>query len=615
MAIFDIFKPVTGGGRVDYLMKAPQPVGERPPGWFDIVNNSGILKAQQSDYQQAVGGPPINAPKSIFWDPYSVSNQLGWRERPTALSFALIESMVWRMPIVQAVIQNRLNQVLAFTRPQKSPFDPGFKIRLRDVEATPTKADKKYIRGLESTIMRSATRDVDPRLKDTFPSLMKKLARDSLMFDQACLEIVEDRRGLPSEWFHVDARAIRLANTGSVSPLDDLEKDYAVMLWNNSIIETYNRRELAIMVRNPRTEMSGYGYGMPEMEMLVNTITSLLWAWQYNQNAFSQGSLQKGLLNITGAMNENQLQAFRHQWFQMAAGVENSWRMPILNAEDIKWVPMQNSNRDMEFSAWMDFLIKVTCAIFGMDPIEVNFKYGTGGGKSMFEGATKSKIVESKDKGLRPLLNSLGDFITQNILWPIDKDFVFEFVGLETMTPKELADLTTQRVRTIFTINELRAERDLAPLKDGRGDIILDANYMNWNRQVQTKLDQEALEKEQEAGLKAKLGALAAVPGLNLTDDEAAAIAETMHGLAQNPDGASTLPVGSVQQPKNLTKPQREGFPGKKPTPKAGPPASLKTDTDGTAGIPKPSTHPTPSARVEKSLDSSGNSVILSIEL
>jgi hypothetical protein len=152
----------------------------------------------------------------------------------------------------------------------------------------------------------------------------------------------------------------------------------------------------------------------------------------------------------------------------MISGVENAWRSPVLNSDgDVQWVSMHTSNRDMEFSMWMDFLIKLISGVFQIDPMELGFKYGNSGqDKAMFETGNMAKLTASRDKGLRPLLEFVAEAITDYIIKPIDKDFVFEFIGLERHSKDDLAKLNQQRVKTTHTPNELRAEQDLEPLGD-----------------------------------------------------------------------------------------------------------------------------------------------------
>jgi hypothetical protein len=161
---------------------------------------------------------------------------------------------------------------------------------------------------------------------------------------------------------------------------------------------------------------------------------------------------------------------------------------------------MQSSNRDMEFNAWMDFLIKLTCSVYSMDPIEVNFKYGNSGQKgAMQEQSNREKITESKERGLRPLLGHLSSLINRNIIWPLNENFEFCFVGLDSSTRDEAAKLQTQQVKSYRTVDEIRAEEDLEPMPEGEGAVILDPTWLQARAQ-KAQADQQAQMAQQGYG-------------------------------------------------------------------------------------------------------------------
>jgi hypothetical protein len=67
-------------------------------------------------------------------------------------------------------------------------------------------------------------------------------------------------------------------------------------------------------------------------------------------------------------------------------------------------------------------------------------------------------------------------------------------VGLDAKTQDDIANLNQKRVKTMMTVDELRAEDDLEPLPDGKGEIILDPTWLQF---VQGK---EAAEQGEEPG-------------------------------------------------------------------------------------------------------------------
>jgi len=426
--------------------------------------------------------PASEDPKSLFWDPFAIVEQLGYKERPSSITYGTLKAIVWKTPVIQAIIQTRVNQVAAFSTPQHDRYQLGYRLKLRESDKEPSKQDKIWMNQAESLMMRTGVTE-NPRGRDTFETFLRKITWDSLVYDQMAFEIVPSRDGVPAEWYAVDAATMRLADSASTYLNEDDDKAVRyVQIYDGMIISEYNQDELCFGVRNPRTDIRLYGYGVSELEMLVNCVTSLLWAWEYNQKFFSQGSAAKGVLNFKGAVPEKQLKSFRRHWYQMLAGVENAWRTPITNADELQWINMQNTNRDMEYNAWMDFLIKVACSMYSMDPVEVNFKYGNTGQKGgLTEASNKEKITESKERGLRPLLRFVEGAINRHIIWPMNENFEFTFVGLDAKTQDDVANLNQKRVKTMMTVDELRAEDDLPPLPDGKGEVILDPTWLQFS--------------------------------------------------------------------------------------------------------------------------------------
>lgn len=454
------------------LLKAETEGPEATPGG----SQADSAKSNPVPTEQAQGDP-----KSLFWDPFAIIEQLGYKDRPSVLTYGTLKAMVYRQPVIQAVVNTRVQQVAAFAQPQHDRYQLGFRLKVREQAKEPTKAERDWIMQMESLIQRTGVTK-HPRGRNDFETFLRKVTWDSLVYDQMCFEVVPNRKGTPAEWYAVDAATIRIADSASTFVDEDATKVIRyTQIYDGMVIAEYTQDELCFGVRNPRTDIRLFGYGVSELEMLINVVTSLLWAFEYNQKTFSQGSAAKGIINFKGTVPEKQLQAFRRHWYQLISGIENSWKTPITAADELQWINLQQSNRDMEYNAYMDFLIKVACSMYSMDPLEVNFKYGNSGQKSgLQEASNKEKITESKERGLRPLLRFLERCINQYIIWPINENFEFDFVGLDALTRDEIANLNQKRVKTFLTVDELRAEDDLPPLPDGKGEVILDPTWLQY---------------------------------------------------------------------------------------------------------------------------------------
>ncbi|MCS7242925.1 phage portal protein, partial [Candidatus Caldatribacterium sp.] len=289
-----------------------------------------------------------------------------------------------------------------------------------------------------------------------------------------------------------------------------------VQVVNGRQVAEFTFDELGYGVFYPRTNVEVYGYGFSELEMTMKEITWQLYASSYNGRYFSQGALPKGILNFKGGnLTKEKLDDFRRQWQAQVAGLTGAWKMPIVSAPDIQFIELQKSNADMEFSAWMDYLVNVICAVYCIDPAEINFPSRGGSGDShesaLFDNSYEVKLRQSRDKGLYPLLDFIANFINKHIVAKIDPDFVFVFEGLDRRMGLERLKAQEIEVRTYKTINEIRREEDLEPIPDG--DMLLDSTFVNYRLQMkqleyQLKLQEMKLLSE-TIELKRKLAELA----------------------------------------------------------------------------------------------------------
>lgn len=169
-----------------------------------------------------------------------------------------------------------------------------------------------------------------------------------------------------------------------------------------------------------------------------------------------------------------------HQFMVNGVASHNSWKTPILNSDDIQWVNMHVANREMEYGAWMDWLTKLICAIYGIDPTEINFIFGNSGQKGSLGQSrpNKDEVTESKDKGLVPLAEHVADCVNQHLIWEQAPDLELSFTGLDAKAESKERARRKDEVESWRTVNEIREEQDQESLE--HGDIILNPVYLQY---------------------------------------------------------------------------------------------------------------------------------------
>lgn len=443
-----------------------------------MLHSAGLMKAERPSSQ--LSQVTAEDPRGLLYDPFTALDQMGFRERPSAITFRTLADMARRVPPFTAYLQTRINQMSAFCEPQPDEHSVGFKFVLKDKRTDLS----KRLQGKADELTRWMVACGEPELKikrDKFVGWMRKFVRDSLVYDQGTSEIIPMRGSDRPAYLRVlDASSIRIADTLDEIDYRDESIQY-VQVYDNTVIAEFREDDLLFGVRNPYSDMRWSGYGMPELEMLVTIVTALLWGIDYNAKFFSQGSVAKGLINFKGAVPEKELISFRRQWYSMVTGVQNAWRTPIVNSDDVQWVNMQSSNRDMEFASWIDWLLKVTCAVCQIAPEEIGFQFGNGGqASSMSEGSQGEKLAASKDKGLVPLAKFIAEGLNDKVVSRLDDRFKLEFAGLNAKTADQLIELQTKEVKSVKTVDEIRKERGADPLPDGLGEVILDTTWFQF---------------------------------------------------------------------------------------------------------------------------------------
>lgn len=445
--------------------------------------------------------------KSYQIDPNDFYSAFGYKERRTGMSYGLLRNMA-KTPIINAIIRTRLNQVASFSEPQEDRYSLGFVIEKKplrhedkDSSKKLTRQEMKEIEFLTNFVNNCGINNSFEG--DDFDTFIRKVTRDSLVYDQMCFEIVPDRKGYPMEFMAVDASTIRIAESfdddeykrltqqaqHSASIQGRQIKGYYpnfVQIWQNEIRAEFYPWEMCMGIRNPTTDVRSNGYGISELEELVSTITSLLWGEEYNRRFFKQGSMPKGMFRVSGNVSETRLREFRQFWQSTMQGVWNSWRLPIIQSDQIEYVDLQKTNQEMEFSNWIEFLIKVSCAIYSIDPAEVNFPLSGGANSSaMFEGSNEQRLEHSRDKGLAPILRFLQKRMNKYLVGAFyGGKYRFRFVGIDALTPKDEQEMDVKALNNYETLDEVRVRRGLSALgEDKGGNLIMNPNYMQYMNQ------------------------------------------------------------------------------------------------------------------------------------
>ena len=435
--------------------------------------------------------------QSVFFDPNDISgNGRGFKDSKGVLSFSVLRRM-GDIHIVKSIVSTRVEQIMNFMDFSEDEQKEGFTIRKKKSlfstgDEKLTNEDKKKISKIVDFLEKGGWTDKWDNV-DSLQEFVSKIMSDSLTLDQLAFEMVRNRMWELQKFRAVDASLIRFLDSVDPRQREGFEQyrfkghlPRYCMVWDEMILHNpitkepilYYPWELGFGIRNKTSDVRRNGYGVSELETLVNIITWILWGFSYNANFFSQGSQPKGFINIKNPnISNSTLQEFRQAWTQTMAGVSNSHRTPVINGIDLEWVDLQKlSNRDMEFNEWIKFLIIMTCSVYRIDPSELGFNFKES--QQIFgQDGQRERLKHSREKGLKPLLIFLQGVITKYIVSELDENYEFAFTGIEVEDEEAQVKLDSEKLSSgMVAMQDIFKKyngRDFDPEKD----IILNQVY------------------------------------------------------------------------------------------------------------------------------------------
>lgn len=472
----------------------------------EIFKAQQYLATQKAKMQQGVT-------RAFMFDPYqSDYHGQGYKREYKKVSFDVLKRM-GEIHIAKMVKNTRIGQVKNFLNFTIDDKKEGFTIRRKiglfeERSKNQSSEEKKEIERIVKFLENSKHYDEEMKKKsainfdhskwdifDDFDDFVAQIIDDSLTYDQICFELQRNRKFELLSYKAIDASTVRILDTIDPRYWKQGEQLYDVVngflpryaqVWGTEIQRNFATNEpivwypweLAFATRNKSTDLWKNGYGTSELETLINIMTFILYGMDYNGNFFKNGSNPKGFVNIKSETSQDNLNDFRETFRSLMTGVKNTHKIPVFSGIDLEWIDMQQSNKDMEFQMWTEFLIIMFCAVYSIDPSELGFNFQKAA--QMFgQDGQKQRLEHSKNKGLKPILMFLQKVISKYIVSEINPDYEFAFTGV---------DLEDEAVKIAIDAQKLTA--GVVSMED----MFLQYNGRPFNKKKDTLLNQVYLQ-------------------------------------------------------------------------------------------------------------------------
>lgn len=286
-----------------------------------------------------------------------------------------------------------------------------------------------------------------------FRELQDTLIEDLLVLDAGVLYKQRTRGGDIQYYMPVDGATIKLRVDDMGNTPEPPEIAYRQVI-RGTVTGEFNADEMIYEMMNPRTDTP---YGLAPLESLILIVSSSLKGTLYNLDYLTAGNVPEGFLKMPDDWSTKQIEEFMNYFDALMSG--NSQQTTKVKAVAGDYTPTKKRD-DMAFKDFNDWLLKVTCAMFDVQPQEIGFTMDV----NKANGGEQNSITTRK--GILPLANLLTEI--WNDIIQIDLGFPelrFKYLGLEDRD--QLQDAQTKQVLLnsgIQTVDEVRKEMGLDPI-------------------------------------------------------------------------------------------------------------------------------------------------------
>lgn len=420
-----------------------------------------------------------------LWGYMRSGTMRGVREKILKLDFQTTRNVVDRVPLVTAIVNARSDQVRKYAEYTVEKGETGFEFYWADPNKEIAEKDYKLFYQLADFLAQTGIM-YDSNREDDFADYLDMLVRETLTIDQVSTELQRNRKSEVIAFWALDSATIKRIDPeefnanfpqglSSDSVIRKVTKDTKfVQVVEDKITNSYTDEDMIFDYKYKRADLRFRGFGYSPVEQCIDMITTLLFGYNYLRDQLMRDRVPKGFIQVMGDVGRDQLDAIREYWYSAMSGAGGVWSIPIVpSGKDgigIDWKNIQPSNRDMEYHKLMMFISTIIGAVFSIDLAELGIK--TDDTTALIGETAEPRIQASKDRGMVSMLKYIEQHINK-IIRKVNDEVKFRFIGYEREDEAKLVDVKKKLVESYMTINEIRDNEGLDPLKEDYADIVL----------------------------------------------------------------------------------------------------------------------------------------------
>lgn len=294
---------------------------------------------------------------------------------------------------------------------------------------------------------------------DGFRGFIEPIVEDVLVLDAGSIELVRTLRGELAELWAVNGGEVRVNALWDGDPLEPRYFWYPTGV--NEQKASWINDDFIYMVSRPRTYSP---VGLSNLETLKLTVEAELYGHEYNRRQVA-GAAPDGVMDLGEGVTRDQVKEFQ-SFFENEVAGKGAIGF-IGGTKGSQWIPFRNTNREMQFLEWQVYLVRKIAVVFGLSPQDLGVTFDVN------RSTAEVQLQTSEDRGLRPLMQMIQDYLTQEVVWDrsfggAENNLAFRFTALNLKETSAKADINAKALAGVpwKTVNEARVEDGREPLPE-----------------------------------------------------------------------------------------------------------------------------------------------------
>jgi len=334
---------------------------------------------------------------------------------------------------------------------------------------------------------------------ERFRHWIDKCLEDLMCLDAVTIEKQRQVNGKIVAYLPIDSATIRRVVTEAGFTPQPPDNAYEQIIRGEKIAE-WTKEEMIYDMLNPKTHGP---YGTAPMESLILVVTGALKADSYNLSFLTEGNVPEGLIFLDESISKDPAKLKQYQnWFDLFQAGDHKMMRRLKMMPKGNYVPTKKPE-DMAFEEFQLWLLRNTCAMFGVMPDAIGFTMDV----NRAQGQRNEK--QGVDKGLLPLANFFKE-IFDDILFEMGAgEWTWKWTSLD-IRDRDIESKIAARMIPLgaMKIGEWREKEELEPvdiplfMKTASGPVFFDDLINNGSTTV-SGLDAQRgeLEKWQKKAL------------------------------------------------------------------------------------------------------------------